>query len=81
MTRLIRRAIQVSTWNQAEMPTSFADKDEQHRVFEVIDYWREAGIWWEGELGYEMWRVRTDKGAVFDLEQSSKGCFIYRVWD
>lgn len=81
MTRLVRRAIQVTAGNQPEAPIVFQDRGDRHRVFEVIDSWREAGAWWEGERGYQMWRVRTDKGAIFDLERSGEEWFIYRVWD
>lgn len=81
MTRLIRRMVSVVVSGEEEGPSAFQDDGETYRVCSVVDAWREAGAWWDGNAGYQMWRVLTDNGAVFDLEHSSGRWWIYRIWD
>ncbi|HEY8552294.1 MAG TPA: DUF6504 family protein [Thermaerobacter sp.] len=54
-----------------------------HRVTCVLDEWREAGAWWDGEG--ERWVVRllTEEGGVFELERGagSSRWVLYKVYD
>jgi Domain of unknown function (DUF6504) len=81
MTRLIHRTVSVFSAQPDSTPVSFRDGNEAHIITQVVDCWRESGEWWKGELPRQIWRVCTDKHAVFDLEQVGGDWSIYRVWD
>lgn len=81
MTRLIRREVSVTASQTDATPTSFQDGRVTHVITQVVDCWRESGEWWSGEPPRQIWRVCTDKHAVFDLEQVGEDWSIYRVWD
>jgi len=38
-----------------------------HRVKEVQECWRLMGAWWDGEGERTFFRVRTDKGGIYEL--------------
>ncbi|GAB6875957.1 hypothetical protein JCM13210_06830 [Thermaerobacter litoralis] len=54
-----------------------------HRVKDVLDEWREAGAWWDGEGERLVVRLLTDDGAVFELERlaGSDRWVLYKVYD
>ena len=54
-----------------------------YRVAEVLEEWREAGAWWDGEAERVVVRVLTGEGAVFELErlEGQPGWRLYKVYD
>ena len=81
MSRLIQRAVRVRLSPSDETPIAFEDGQQSHTITQVMDCWRESGEWWNGEAPRQIWRMYTDKQAVFDLEQIDDSWSIYRVWD
>lgn len=38
-----------------------------HRIKEVLECWRLTGAWWDGEGEQTFFRIRTDKGSIYEL--------------
>jgi hypothetical protein len=79
MSRLVQRPIEVTT--KDEFPHTIIDGDNHYIVNHIIDWWMEAGAWWEDEPPRTMYRVQTEEWYLFDLEFSGGKWSIYRVWD
>jgi len=54
--------------NSKNAPLAFKWLDRMYRVKEVQECWRLIGAWWDGEGEWTFFRVRTDKGGIYDLK-------------
>lgn len=81
MTRIINRPVAVNTSAQGS-PMAFTWQGH-HRVVRVLDVWREAGCWWEGEGERVTYRVITDRGGMFELtcEPDRGRWLLYKTYD
>lgn len=55
----------------------------RYQVHQVLDFWREAGDWWQGDSERSVYRVETDRGIVCEVyvrHQDSRW-FLYKVYD
>lgn len=59
-------AIQV-VLNNKNRPAAFKWLGRMYRVAEVQECWRLTGAWWDGESERTYFRVRTDKGGIYEL--------------
>ena len=55
------------TLNSKNAPVAFNWRGVIHRVKEVQECWRLMGAWWDGEGERTFFRVRTDKGGIYEL--------------
>lgn len=58
--------------NSKHMPMAFTWRGVIHRVGEVQECWRLTGAWWDGEGERTFFRVRTDKGGIYELKFDHK---------
>lgn len=49
------------------VPSKFNWRGRIYRIKEVHECWRLAGAWWDGEAERTFFRVRTDKGGIYEL--------------
>ena len=49
------------------MPVLFEWKGRIYRVRDVQEMWRFTEAWWDKESEYTFFRVRTDKGGIYEL--------------
>lgn len=53
--------------NERNQPKAFKWLGRVYRVSEVQECWRLTGAWWDGEGERTYFRVRTDKGGIYEL--------------
>jgi hypothetical protein len=59
-------AVQVTLSNGCA-PSAFTWRNRVYRIQEVQECWRLVGAWWDGECEQTFFRVRTDKGGIYEL--------------
>ena len=59
-------AIQV-VLSSKNAPVKFKWRNTIHRIEEVLECWRLTGAWWDGEGEQTFFRIRTDKGSIYEL--------------
>jgi len=79
--KIIDKPVKVVT-RRLKIPHSFDYRGKQ-QVKKVIDFWVEAGEWWEGNLERVVYRVRTTGGGMFELyrNKDEEYWFLYKVYD
>lgn len=82
MARIMNKPADVVT-GPGGRPVAFRWSGGRYRVREVLDYWLEAGRWWEQESEKATWRVVTVEGGVFELtfEAVGKQWLLYKAYD
>ncbi|MDF2631271.1 MAG: hypothetical protein K0R39_5102 [Symbiobacteriaceae bacterium] len=82
MARIMNKPAEVAT-GPGGRPVAFKWSGGRYRVREVLDYWLEAGRWWERESEKATWRVATVEGGVFELtfEPGGRRWFLYKAYD
>lgn len=82
MTRLVRRPIPTPERDPAGVPRAFVWRGRRLAIAAVLDSWRDAGLWWEGEAEKTFWRVQVTDGGIYELWEDATGRWtVYRVWD
>lgn len=81
MSKLINRPVPVASRSDGA-PLCFRFRG-QHRVMRILETWREAGEWWEGRTGRQVYRVETEGGGIFELlfDIGSKSWLLTRNYD
>ena len=52
------------------------------RVNAILEHWREAGRWWEGETEKDFYLLAISKGQyIIYRDDMSKGWFLYKILD
>jgi hypothetical protein len=82
VARIINKPADVVT-GPGGRPVAFKWTGGRYRVTEVLDFWREAGRWWEQEPETETWRVRSSTGGIFELTHvpSTRQWKLYKAYD
>lgn len=82
MTRLVRRPIPAPERDPAGAPRAFVWRGRRLAITAVLESWRDAGLWWEGEVEKTFWRVQVADGGIYELWEDATGRWaVYRVWD
>jgi hypothetical protein len=50
------------------MPAAFEWRGNVYRVKDMQECWRNTGAWWDGEDEKTFFRVRTDKGGIYEIK-------------
>jgi len=66
MNKRLAQAVSVRLGGK-NRPAAFEWRGQVYRVREVQECWRLAGAWWDGEGEMTFFRVRTDKGGIYEL--------------
>lgn len=79
--KIIDKPITVVT-RKLKIPQSFTYRGTQ-QVEKILDFWLEAGEWWEGQPERAVYRVRTKGGGMFELyrNKGEQAWFLYKVYD
>lgn len=83
MTRLIDQRIEVlATVGNLGVPDRFRWRERWHSVHQLLDFWTEAGAWWDGERETTVFRVLLDGGLICELVRTAGGIWrLYRLYD
>ncbi|MDO8587610.1 MAG: DUF6504 family protein [Armatimonadota bacterium] len=52
---------------EKHMPSAFQWRGRMYRIDGIQESWRAVGDWWDGEGETTFFRVRTDKGGIYEL--------------
>ena len=66
MNKHLSQPVSVSL-NERKRPSAFQWRGRMYRVGDVQESWRAVGAWWDGEGETTFFRVRTDKGGIYEL--------------
>jgi hypothetical protein len=66
MSKHVSQSVSVSL-DVRKLPATFRWRERMYRVGEVQESWRSTGAWWNGEAETTFFRVRTDKGGIYEL--------------
>lgn len=66
MARHVDRPVRVETGPQG-LPARFLYRGRLRAVRSVVDSWRYAGAWWDGEGERTYYRVEDLQGNLYDL--------------
>lgn len=81
MSRYVRANISVICHHQC--PVRFKWKDIWREVAILVDFWREVGAWWDGELEKDVYLLLDINGGYYEVfhERESDRWFLNRVMD
>lgn len=54
---------------------SFLWQGRRYDICQVLERWREAGCWWDGEAQREVFRIRGAAGSIYELHRLTRGLF------
>jgi len=66
MTRQFSQPISVSL-SAGNLPAAFEWRERIYRVGDIQETWRKIGSWWDGEGETTFFRIRTDKGGIYEI--------------
>ncbi len=66
MSRISDKSIAVKL-NARKLPASFEWRGGLYRIGDIQEIWRLVGAWWDGEGERTFFRIRTDKGGIYEL--------------
>ena len=66
MSKQVSQPISVSLSGR-NLPAAFKWRERIYRVGDIQEAWRSIGAWWDGEGETTFFRVRTDKGGIYEL--------------
>jgi hypothetical protein len=66
MNKHLSQPVSVSL-NERKLPSAFQWQGRMYRIGDVQESWRAIGAWWDGEGETTFFRVRTDKGGIYEL--------------
>ena len=69
MSKHIAQPISVSL-NDRNLPSTFKWRERMYRVESLQESWRTIGAWWDGEGETTYFRVKGDKGGIYELAYS-----------
>jgi len=81
MSRVLESPIEVKL-KEGE-PAGFAWRGTYYAVKEVLDCWKDAGCWWQGENTKIFYRVMTGQGSIFEIYRDTRqgAWLIYKIYD
>lgn len=64
-------------------PAGFTWRNNFYAIKQVLDCWKDAGCWWEGENTKIFYRVIAVQGSIFEiyLDTRQDAWFIYKIYD
>ena len=82
VVKLINKNIEIKH-SLNNTPLAFRFNGKWLPVSQVLDIWKDTGIWWDGESEKTFYRVNTPEGSLFELyrDSVSRSWFLYRVYD
>jgi hypothetical protein len=66
MARKSEKTIEVAL-NAKKLPAAFEWRGVRYRIGDIQEIWRLVGAWWDGEGERTFFRIRTDKGGIYEL--------------
>ncbi|HHW06948.1 MAG TPA: hypothetical protein GXX34_05365 [Clostridia bacterium] len=64
-------------------PAGFGWRGTYYPIQRILDCWKDAGCWWEGENTKIFYRVIAVQGSIFEiyLDTRQDAWFIYKIYD
>lgn len=64
-------------------PAGFVWRKTPYTIKQILDFWKDAGCWWEGENTKIFYRVIAEEGGIFEIYQDAQQdtWFIYKIYD
>ncbi len=81
MTRL--RQVPLAVETEGDLPRRLARDGDWEKVETILDCWRDAGCWWQGEEEKLFFRLCTGGGRVLEIyrQAGSGDWYLYREYD
>jgi len=69
--------------NMQGVPLSMVRNGESQRITKVYQRWRVAEEWWGKEVSRNYFKVKTNKGLVYDIyrDMPGGGWYLSRIYD
>ena len=84
MARLLEKPeeLKVSV-NMQGVPLTLVRDGEKQRVIKVYEQWRVAEEWWGKEIIRNYFKVKTNRGLVYDIYRDMPGgnWYLSRIYD
>lgn len=74
MPRRVLQDITVETKGDGQ-PAEFTWRGKQYTVTALLEHWKEAGAWWDGEAERDVFRVLDSLGRIFELHRLQNALF------
>lgn len=81
MSRLVDEPL---GWMRADpegRPLVFGWRGRSRRVARMVEVWKDAGCWWEGEKEKTFFRLETEGGRLVEVYFEETRWYLYRVYD
>lgn len=81
MGRVVERPVNVRS--EQGQPVGFSWQGKHYQVTTILDCWKDAGCWWEGEGTKIFYRVAVPGGGLFELYRDIQTgtWFMYKIYD
>jgi hypothetical protein len=81
MGRVLDRPVNVRL--EQGQPVGFSWQGVFYQVAKILDCWKDAGCWWEGESTKLFYRVAVSDGGLFELYRDTREdtWFMYKIYD
>ena len=84
MTKQLERPqeIRVST-NIKGVPLTFTRNGQRERVAAIYEQWRVSDEWWGNEVERDYFRIKTNKGLVYDIyrDRTANQWYLSKIYD
>lgn len=81
MGRILHSPIRVEL--EGSLPIGFTWRGNYYSIENILDFWKDAGSWWQGEGTKIFYRVALWQQGIFELyfDTKEKNWFIYKIYD